>query len=241
MVGDKPCFNFVNGSCRFGDRCHYSHDLSSASGTANTRHGHPARGGWQRGGAPFRGNGRELSDLSPAARDIIERKPTHQTFKRPNEQGFPDFNAVTMRSSDALLPPFKALPPRTVFGRVTGMSKDDKKINTPAVAEELLLLLNAGNNTNELWVSEPAWDVADEKTFEESQSLLTKCAEVSLWCGNVADVIGSRQLCPQVVRSDSMARCHGQRECQDQIVVPERLHGCHRGMSLSMPPTRIKD
>lgn len=108
---------------------------------------------WVDGTCPFGLNCKYKHEVSSATHTTStatakDNNPPVQTIK-----AFPDIASVTTDSCDALLKPSKILRPSAVQAALKEAAEPRKRVDSTAVAENLLLAINAYNKTNELAVS----------------------------------------------------------------------------------------
>lgn len=66
---------------------------------------------------------------------------------------FPDPKSITGNTLDTLLVPIKFLPLSKLQATLKEFERDGIRMNSPGMVEKLLLAINAGNSTNDHWVS----------------------------------------------------------------------------------------
>lgn len=111
---------------------------------------------WDTGLCPFGLDCRHKHELPPPPKTANgQSQAAAASAVQPEALGaFPDLTSIIPDSSDLLLKPTKFLPPSKVQAILREASEPGKRINTPVLAENLLLALNASNKLNALWVSE---------------------------------------------------------------------------------------
>ena len=175
----KPCTHFLKGRCDFGDDCHFLHttgDQTLAKSNTNNPNTNtstmPAKKKchefWDTGECRHGFKSRYQHIDNPGHKSKLAATHTDDWRTTSLKSGagstlaidatFPTFDTVNGRATDELLFPSKMLVTGKAKAIVQDATREGKRVNTVAIAEELVLALNASNRLNEHWVSHTTMD-----------------------------------------------------------------------------------
>ena len=168
-----PCTHYLKGRCNFGDECNFLHPgaQTSAKPNNNTNKTNTSimqakkkcNNFWETGECRHGFNCRYQHVDNPANKSRSAATHTDDwrtTSQKPGASStlaidatFPTYDTVNGRASDELLFPSKMLVTGKAKATVQDATREGKRVTTVAIAEELVLALNASNRLNEHWVS----------------------------------------------------------------------------------------